>query len=389
MTDILNSTPPDDTGTDTLRRFRYQAQLAVPFCLDCASGGAVRSVIMEHYEDIVVEYADHWRFIQVKTRDAKYGPWKLTQAMDGLGSLFRAFGSHTLANARYSLHLEGAVAHGDDLNNLVPEKPPLDAAFVGRVTKGLKDKGFKEAHRTCETFLGLTSVQPNQPPCDHVTAHNVTLLAAGNSNVSWDELKVVEQRVTDEIVRAMGRDPLKDLIPAYIYDPEGMSEDTRRRVEDKRLTKERLAPLLGSLAGGAFPLLRRVVDPRLLQPTNLELKLLAAGPPRRIVEQAKNLRANAAIRATEVAASGLFGGPEKVDDVHHRIEIRATSISAKHGRAGGNPGAAAWAELMDTMVGGADALDPNRIYRRDPFLLLGAACALSDECRIDWGVPIA
>ncbi len=147
MTDILNSTTPDDTGTDTLRRYRYQAQLAVPFCLDCASGGAVRSVIMEHYEDIVVEYADHWRFIQVKTRDSKHGPWRLTLAMDGLGSLFRAYGSTSLSNARYSLYLEGAIAHDDDLNNLVPEKQPLDATFVDRVAKGLKGKGFKEAHK--------------------------------------------------------------------------------------------------------------------------------------------------------------------------------------------------------------------------------------------------
>lgn len=351
MTDILNSIPPDDTGTDTLRRYRYQAQLAVPFCLDCASGGAVRSVIMEHYEDIVVEYEDHWRFIQVKTRDSKYGPWRLTLAMDGLGSLFRAYGSTSLSDARYSLYLEGAIAHDDDLNNLVPEKPPLDAGLVSRVAKSLKGKGFKEAHKTCEAFLNLTSVQPNQPPREHITSHNVSLLAASNSNVSWDELKVIEQKVTDEVLRAMGQDRLEDLIPSYIYDPEGLSEETRRRVEDKRLTRNRLAPLLGSLAGGAFPLLRRVVDPSLPPPTTLERKLLAAGTPQRIVDQAKNLRANAVIRATEVAASGLFGGQEKVDDVHTRLEVRATAISARHGHAT-SPGATVWAELMEALERG-------------------------------------
>jgi hypothetical protein len=34
-------------------------------------------------------------------------------------------------------------------------------------------------------------------------------------------------------------------------------------------------------------------------------------------------------------------------------------------------------------------VDPNMMYKRDPFLLLGAACGLSDACRIEWGVPIA
>jgi hypothetical protein len=388
MTDFLNSKPPDDTGTDTLKRYRYQAQLAVPFCLDCASGGAVRSVIMEHYEDIVVEYEDHWRFIQVKTRDSKYGPWKLTSAMDGLGSLYRAYESASWLSARYSLYLEGAVAHGDDLNNLVPEKSGLEAAFIGKVTKGLKEKGFKDAHKACETFLNLTSVQPNQPPREHMKAYNVSLLAASNSNVSWDELKVIEQRITDEVLRAMSQDRLEDLIPAYIFDPDGLSEEPRRRVEDKRLTKERLAPLLGSLAGGAFPLLRRVVDPALPPPTNLERKLLAAGATQKIVKHAKELRANAAIRATEVVAAGLFGGQDKVDDVHDRIEIRATAISAKHGNAV-NPAASVWAEVMEAIERGTEVIDPNRIYGRDPYLLLGAACALSDACLIDWGVPLA
>jgi hypothetical protein len=389
MTDFLNTEPPDDTGTDTLQRYRYQAQLAVPFCLDCALGGAVHSVIMEHYEDIVVEYEDHWRFIQVKTRDSKYGPWRLTLAMDGLGSLYRAHERVSGLNARYSLFLEGAVAHADDLNNLVPEKPTVtDANLINRVAKGLQDQGFTEAHENCEAFLDLTSVQPNQPPREHITTHNASLLAAGNSNVSWDELKDIEQRITDEVLRAMSQERLEDLIPAYISNPDGLQEEPRRRVEDKRLTKERLTPLLGSLAGGAFPLLRRVVEPELGQPTNLERKLLAAGATRRIVDQAKNLRANASIRATEVAAADIFGGQDKVDDVHSRIEIRVTAIAAKH-RQVASPAAVVWAEVMESIERVAEVVDPNWIYRRDPYLILGAACGLSDECLIDWGVPLA
>src|SRR5215813_11649551 len=102
MTNPLNTAPPNDTGTDTLKRYRYQGQLAVPFCLECALGGSIRSVIMEHYEDIVIEYIDHWRFIQVKTRDTRYGPWKLSDALDGLKSLHRTYQSACYLNAKYS-----------------------------------------------------------------------------------------------------------------------------------------------------------------------------------------------------------------------------------------------------------------------------------------------
>ena len=87
MKNSLNQIPPDDTGTDTLKRYRYQAQLALPFCLACARKERVRSVIMEHFEDIVVEYDDYWHFIQVKTRNSNLGQWTLTAAMDGLKSL--------------------------------------------------------------------------------------------------------------------------------------------------------------------------------------------------------------------------------------------------------------------------------------------------------------
>ncbi|MGK2850550.1 MAG: dsDNA nuclease domain-containing protein [Candidatus Limnocylindrales bacterium] len=70
-------TPPDDSGSDTFARFRYQAYIAAPFALSCAIGGDVRSVVLEHVEDIAVEYAGRWQFIQVKTRDAGLRRWRM------------------------------------------------------------------------------------------------------------------------------------------------------------------------------------------------------------------------------------------------------------------------------------------------------------------------
>jgi hypothetical protein len=64
MNSLLNQTPPDDTGTDTLKRFRYQAQLALPFCLECARQDQATSAI-EQLEsrleelDTVIELANN------------------------------------------------------------------------------------------------------------------------------------------------------------------------------------------------------------------------------------------------------------------------------------------------------------------------------------------
>lgn len=166
--DPLNTRPPDDTGTDTFKRYQYQACLAVPYCLKCAAGEGVRSVIMEHFEDIVVEYEDRWLFIQVKTKDARLGPWRLSSAEGGLKSLYRAFEQTHHLRASYSLHLEGSIAAGDVLEELVPEKLPLSDSLRNRVAKNLE---IEQAD--CDRFLAVTTVRPNQPPRAHITNHNL------------------------------------------------------------------------------------------------------------------------------------------------------------------------------------------------------------------------
>jgi len=379
MTDLITTLPPDDTGTDTIRRFRYQARVAIPFCLECATGGTIRSIIMEHYEDIVVEYKDHWRFIQVKTRDGSRGAWKLSDAMDGLNSLHRAYQIARDLGAKYSLYLEGAVAYGDLLNNLLPSNHSLKDDLCRRVSKEL---GVSK--QVCKAFLALTTVQPNQPPRDHIKNSNVRLLAISNPNTSQTELEAIETRLTDEIFRAMGQERLEAIIPAYIRNPDGLKDEIKQRVEEKRMTLARLMPLLGSLVAGPYPLLRRLVDPNLPSPTNLERKLIDGGATDRIIKDAKNLRANATIRELEIEASELFDSRERLDDVHLRIEILSNSVAAKFDGVR-NPANQIWGALLKSLSKQAREVDPNMMYRRDPYLLLGAACGVSDECRTDWG----
>ncbi len=54
--DLVNTAPPENTGADTFRRYRYQAEIAFPYCLSCLTVDGANSVIMEHFEDMVVEY---------------------------------------------------------------------------------------------------------------------------------------------------------------------------------------------------------------------------------------------------------------------------------------------------------------------------------------------
>jgi hypothetical protein len=383
MKNPLDQTPPDDTGTDTLKRFRYQAQLALPFCLACARKEKVRSIIMEHFEDIVVEYDDHWHFIQVKTRNAERGQWKLLDAIDGLKSLYRAFKETSHLNAKYSLFIEGSIAARDDLNALTHSKRDISDDLVEKIYQKLNLEDDN-----CRAFLESVTVHPNQPPRANITSHNIHLMGQVSASTSTREIESLEEKLTDEILRAMSCDRLDNLVYHYIAKVEEIEDETKARVEAKRLTASNITDILGSLASGDYPLLLRITDLHEPSPTNLEKKLIAGGATERIIKNAKELRANASIREAEVLSSGFFMEEEKIIDVQVRLETLANSVVERFDDLD-KPAKTIWLELRKEITQTVSSVDPNRIYKQDPYLLLGAVCGISDECRIDWGVKIA
>jgi len=383
MTNLLNQTPPDDTGTDTLKRFRYQAQIALPFCLACARKEKVRSIIMEHFEDIVVEYDDYWHFIQVKTRNADRGPWKLADAIDGLKSLYRAFNETSHLEARYSLFIEGAISARDNLNSLTLPKTDISDEIIQKISQKLEIEDSE-----CKTFIGAVTVHPNQPPRANITSHNIHLIGQISASTSTREIESLEKKLTDEILRAMSCDRLDSLLYHYIAKVEELEDETKARIDAKRLTSINIADILGSLASGDYPLLLRITDLHEPSPTNLEKKLIAGGATERIIIDAKTLRANASIREAEILSSGFLNQEDRITDVQIRIQTLTNSIVEEHDESE-KPAKIIWRMVLDELTQKKDSVDPHRIYKQDPYLLLGAVCGISDECRIDWGVKIA
>src|SRR5689334_11960203 len=85
--DLDSVADPDESGTDTAVRYRYQAHAAFLHCIDCALIGTVISVTPERLEDLLVEETQRWRFVQVKTRDAGYGAWLFGDLLGDSGAL--------------------------------------------------------------------------------------------------------------------------------------------------------------------------------------------------------------------------------------------------------------------------------------------------------------
>ena len=385
MKNSFNQTPPDDTGTDTIKRYRYQAQLALPFCLACARKYKVRSIIMEHFEDIVVECDDYWHFIQVKTRNAERGHWKLPDAIDGLKSLYRTFSETSDLNAKYSLYIEGAIAVTDDLNALTLSSSSMDISndIVQKISQKLDIENSK-----CRDFLESVTVHPNQPPRAHIKSHNIHLMGQGSASSSIREIESLEEKLTDEILRAMSCDRLDNLLYRYIAKAEELEDEIKARIDAKRLTASNIADIIGSLASGDYPLLLRITDLHEPSPTNLQKKLIAGGATERIIKNAKELRANASIREVEIRSSGFINQEDRIVDVQIRITTLTNSIVEEHDELE-KPAKIIWRKVLNELTQKKETVDPHRIYKQDPYLLLGAVCGISDECRIDWGVKIA
>jgi len=386
MDDLLNQSPPDDSGTDTLQRFRYQAQIAIPFCIDCALRRNVISVIMEHFEDIVVECNDHWHFIQVKSRNADLGPWKIGNAWGGLKSLYRAFKNTQHLEAKYSLFLEGAVASKDQLAELVREgSEPLSEALI---KKGIKYLNIEEEE--CRAFLKVVQVVPEQPSRAEITSHTIRLLGTVATGMSVGEIGIHQERLTDEIFKAMSADRIGDSLYQYISSTSTVEEKEHIRVQAKRLDSKAISDILGSLTQSNAPLLKPIIEEEEENSTQskLELKLIAGGASERIIKTAKSLRANAASRELEILSSGLFGDGEKLEDAQARVEAFAAAIVERYDEEE-KPAKRIWLALIEKLEAEKTLVDPNKLYHQDAFLLLGAVCELSDQCLVDWGVPLA
>jgi hypothetical protein len=383
MNNPLSQTPPDDTGTDTLKRFRYQAQIALPFCLACARQEKVLSVIMEHFEDIVLEYEDYWQFIQVKSRNSDQRDWNFSQTIEALKSLYRAFQSTSDISARYSLFLEGNLSAKNELKVLASSNPNITSSSLKKVAEELE---IDESE--CEAFLKVVIIHPGQTSHANITAHNIRLIGQISSHTSAKEIEALEQRLTDEILRAMSCDRLENLLYQYILQADAVEEADKAKVSSKRLTANSITDILGSFSLDAYPLLLRITDFHTPLPSNLEKKLIAGGATDRIINDAKNLRANASIRESEILASGFLNEDKKIIDVQIRLETLTNSI-VEHYEDSEKPAKTIWREVLDELTKKNESVDPNRIYKQDPYLLLGAICGISDECRIDWGVKIA
>lgn len=238
--------PPDESGDSTYSRFKYQAHLAFPFCLDCVFGhGRVVAVVPEHVEDLTIEHADgSMRFIQVKTRDAHRGPWRLrdlARRRGALHGLLRSYKATSEARATYELFLEGPHARSDAIAKLSSPETRRDQDLIDAVAKGV---GLTPDE--CRDFVSRLRLCSGQPSREQIVAQNMHELLGRYPALPGESLREIYERVVARIDQAMATGLDNNALRRRRHDPDG-EQRTRQRYLQKRLDRALLQPLLKGL----------------------------------------------------------------------------------------------------------------------------------------------
>lgn len=372
----LDFSPPNDTGTDTLQRYVYQAEIIAPFCLKCALETEIESVITEHFEDVLIEYKDRWEFIQIKTRNQELGPWKTKDALGGIKSLWRSY--QAVKNLEgistsYVLMLEGAVKKGESIDCLMPNSKPLQDNLNPNLVNYVCGE-LDIQHEEGQLFLKRTIIRDHLSSRQDIAAKNVRLMANQCENVNQFEIEKLYKNLVYLILEAMSAQPMKDEWPHVLVSASNLSPDQKSKIGKKKLTKNALRQFLKVLSKGPNLLLQRLTDLNSTPPTILEQKLLAAGASADVIKDAQMLRANADTRRIEWLT--MMDDDARLEDVRNRVQTAANAIT-QNTETRKDPAIETYYELMNLLLKNPSTFDPNSVFKQDPHFLFGEACAPS------------
>ena len=382
---------PDDSGSDAFRRFRFQAHVAFPFCLQGATGQDVTAVICEHFEDLMVEEPEALRFAQIKTRNLDYGPWRFKDLCrpnpGALVSLLRTHRAITgLEEQRriiYEVRLEGVIDRRDPISKLLPGGEGADEQMARDLKKALKEThklGIAEAREFLSRVL-VRTVDTRET----IAAKNLLALGALAGDRSVNELKRVYDHAIELICSAMEGKLGKDEWPTVLFEADDSDEERAARLAAKTLDKPRLKEVFEPLLGDDVPAISATDLEAFEGDTALVRKLRIAGAGDQLIEQARKLRATATRRELEFRSSDLSGSAEaNFVDLDERLLTVAVAIGEIH-KAEDAPAPAVFNDLLERLEQAAPQYDPRSLFGRDAMTMMGGVCELSDECRFGWG----
>ncbi|ROR46573.1 dsDNA nuclease domain-containing protein [Kitasatospora cineracea] len=388
MTDPADIPAPDDTGTITLRRFTYQEKIAARYVIAMlGDGGGVLNVTGEHIEDVTVaighpsDPADVlWHFMQVKTKDDP-APWGLSDviAKKSLKSLWRAYQAVRDCGFAYELisALEGHLDPADGALTALAQGAGGDHPdCLSRVSRHLGAQDPDEVRG----YLSLVRIK-GLPRREHIDDKSLAGLMELAPRVTTGEQRAVYLEVLSRVHEAMQG----EAGPGW-KEKLGV-EHPGETVLRKRLTAASISDLAQRLRRPDHVLLAAYSDRLDAVETNLVRKLRRGGASPGLIHEAQFLRAQAdEQRLNEIALGVWPENPRVEQDLDTRLKFTATPVVRRHQEREHRPADYIWDDLKHEIASTAGEVDRRPLYAKDPLLLMGRACAVSDQCHFGWGV---
>ena len=373
-------TPDRDAGSDTLARFRYQAEVTLPYCVSALlSENDIVAVVAEHREDIALETKTGWRFLQVKSRDPERGLWRAADLFakgGALRSLYRTYLATVGKDHSLEIVLEGAVKPDDAIMTLRDRD-------CSRLVPMVMDK-LKATRASAEDFLRRVTLDQNAPHRTAIHATNARLLHQHAPSLTYPEVEALHGALLQEIEKAMRCERIGARWPRSVVHPEKRSRLIEERLRAKTLDAKRLSEIAEALTSAGRPLLQRFVQTGGGPVSALTQKLVLGGATPSLIDLARTLQANARRHRLVRAARNLAVNDALLTDLEERIRTYAVTAAAIS-RSSADPANGMWGYLLDIFSTHAVDIDRHNLVSSDPMLLMGESCILSNKCVFDWG----
>jgi len=379
------SLPSDTTGIVTFERYLWQAKIAIRSWLDVLTGTGSIAVVCEHVEDIAIVEADAFRFAQLKTRDK--GSWSLAKVLESGHAIHRLAASYELARqagivelSKFEVWLEGPPSEQKATTDFFAD-PTCASAEIKKKIRAFGLSGSK-----ITDFLRRLTIHCHLPARPSVDAVNIRFIGAIWPGHSMEQIERLYDSLLQTVTAAQSASasPLHVRAAMLAARSAPAAVDLWQPIASQALTLPQLRALCPPLAADTDQDL--VARAAVGEATMLELKLVRAGASESTVRGALLARADADVAATLARASGIMTSEGEMA-LDARLLAAASSIAALAAATGTGvqrPAEYVYHTMMSNVANTA-AVDPQGVLSRDHRLLVGHLCAVSDQCRYDWG----
>lgn len=390
--DIESLEPPEDAGSDTLSRYRYQAELAVRPCLAMLAGEAIERVICEWHEDYVVSTPNaRTQLISVKHLEETQPRWTVRGLCfeGGVAHLFkrwRAAGQRVTCLLQTNSGMRAASNEPADLKRCCAAG---DTEGLERWATILRPHIAESCNShtltilEVRTFLGILRIEDALPGRQDIEARNLQEYvpkALAGLNIPATRHRTMYHRLVDEVIRASSGAGQEDVL-ATLADPTRLDADSllRGRVAAKTLDRQRLLRALTPSGGQDTHLINLHAESR--TPSKLQSKLTKGGFGPTAIRNARNLRMNWLLHLHRWTI-GLPDADAEFGNIRARVLDVAAAAENRTRVPGGLYGPAMMEEIRARF---SDHSDPiSGLSSVDGMLLFGCAFDLTEDCEIWW-----